>query len=134
MHTHSLLLDVLPIVDPPPAWPSDGLQSYRAQPPSTLPNQYQQSSAAAAAAAPSPDRRKTRYPSLAPAPGSFRVAGGMGRGGGGSRGGQGGGGDTRASEAVAHARKTWAPPALRTQAVASYGAVPDLEVIYVMPY
>ncbi|CAN0591203.1 unnamed protein product, partial [Laminaria digitata] len=54
---------------------------------------------------------KTRFPSLTPAPGPFRLSG-----------------DTRAAEAVAHARKTWAPPALRTQAVTSYGAVPDLEV------
>lgn len=81
------------------------VHSYHAQPSSS---RYQ--------ASPSPHRNKrakTRFPSLTPAPpGSFsRVSG-----------------DTRAAEAVAQARKAWVPPAIRTQAVASYGAVPDLEV------
>eukprot|EP00904_Undaria_pinnatifida_P000200 jgi/Undpi1/10180/HiC_scaffold_28.g12633.m1 len=86
--------------------PRYDLHSYHAQPSSA----YQP-------ALPPPERRKTnnaktRFPSLTPAPGPFLQSG-----------------DTRAAEAVAHARKTWAPPALRTQAVTSYGAVPDLEVI-----
>lgn len=91
---------------PPSAdMPRYDLHSYHAQPSSA----YQP-------ALPPPERRKTnnaktRFPSLTPAPGPFLQSG-----------------DTRAAEAVAHARKTWAPPALRTQAVTSYGAVPDLEV------
>ncbi|CAM9517183.1 unnamed protein product [Ascophyllum nodosum] len=94
--------------DPLPYRPQDEFRAYSAQPPSPSPS-------------PSPTRNrsrtsasittKTRFPSLAPTPGSFLVSG-----------------DTRAAGAVAHARKTWAPPALRTQAVTSYGAVPDLEV------
>ena len=94
--------------DPLPYRPQDEFRAYSAQPPSP-------------SSSPSPTRNrsrtsasittKTRFPSLAPTPGSFLVSG-----------------DTRAAGAVAHARKTWAPPALRTQAVTSYGAVPDLEV------
>lgn len=93
--------------------PQDGQEAYRAQSPSTF-----QSSPATDDRHTSRNRdrkgttTKTRFPSLAPAPGSFRSSG-----------------DVRAAEAVAHARKTWAPPALRTQAVTSYGAVPDLEVM-----
>lgn len=92
-----------------PDWKPGGLHSYHAQPPSTL------KGSGLAAASPGRDRRKprtkTKFPSLTPAPGAYRVSG-----------------DTKAAEAVAHARKTWAPPALRTQAISSYGAVPDLEV------
>lgn len=83
--------------------------------------QHQQRSPTRAAVA-TERRHKTRFVTLTPAPASFRNIGG---GGGEEAAGE---GDTRARAAVAHARKTWAPPALRTQAVASYGAVPDLEV------
>eukprot|EP00903_Cladosiphon_okamuranus_P018567 g17090.t1 len=113
----------------PPDLSLDGFQSYHAQPSSSM----GPSSTYSRALPPLPERHrgatsssgskrkaKTRFPSLtpsttpslAPAPGNFSASG-----------------DTRAAEAVAHARKTWAPPALRTQAIASYGAVPDLEII-----
>eukprot|EP00752_Nemacystus_decipiens_P004706 g4292.t1 len=108
----------------PPDLSLDGFQSYHAQPPSSslapsstyspLPERHR---SGAMSSSSSKKRAKTRFPSLtpstlAPAPGNFSASG-----------------DTRAAEAVAHARKTWAPPALRTQAIASYGAVPDLEII-----
>ncbi|CAM9556867.1 unnamed protein product [Discosporangium mesarthrocarpum] len=73
-----------------------------------------------------PDRHRTKFASLTPAPGSFRAAGEAGSG---KRAGEGNGMDTRASEVVTLAKRTWAQPALRTKAVASYGAIPDLEVI-----
>ena len=104
----------------PPDLSLDGFQSYHAQPSSIAPSSsyapLPERHRGATSTSTSKKRAKTRFPSLtpstlAPAPGNFSASG-----------------DTQAAEAVAHARKTWAPPALRTQAIASYGAVPDLEV------
>lgn len=110
-------------------FPLGGLHSYHAQPnsssysgapppPPTGRRRDTGTSTSSRNANASKNTAKTRFPSLtppavnfSPAPGNFSMVG-----------------DKRAAEAVAHARKTWAPPALRTQAIASYGAVPDLEV------
>ncbi|CAN0138119.1 unnamed protein product [Pylaiella littoralis] len=104
--------------------PLHGLHSYHAQPVSpsfsraSPPPGRRRDTSTSTSSKSSKNNPKTRFPSLtppsenlSPTPGNFSAAG-----------------DARAAGAVAHARKTWAPPALRTQAIASYGAVPDLEV------
>ncbi|CAN0187574.1 unnamed protein product [Ectocarpus sp. 4 AP-2014] len=110
----------------PPDLSLSNFQSYHAQPPASIPDrhaslpteQHQGTSSNnnSSSSTKNKKRTRTRFPSLtpalAPAPGTFSANGG-----------------TRAAEAVAQARKTWAPPVLRTKAIASYGAVPDLEII-----
>ncbi|CAM9434767.1 unnamed protein product [Ectocarpus fasciculatus] len=106
----------------PPDVPLSNFQSYHAQPPASIPDRHaslppeRHQGTSSNSSSNKNKKTKTRFPSLTPAltpaPGTFSANG-----------------DTRAAEAVAHARKTWAPPALRTKAIASYGAVPDLEII-----